>query len=108
MFSFVLAEESQLLYVKLSKLEFENQDLQKQLINLKHLYSEMKNENSNLQLQLERVTEQVSEVQIEKEQYKARAQRILQEKEKLISIKSEESETGEDNNVVFKYTEQLK
>lgn len=108
MFSFVLEEESQLLLVKLAKFEFENQDLQKQLLNMKHLYSEIKNENVNLQLQLERATEQVSEVQIEKEQYKARAQRILQEKEKIISIKHEGQGIEESDNVVLKYNEQLK
>lgn len=109
MFSFILAEESQLLYLKVAKLEIENQDLQKQLLNMKHLYSEMKNENTNLQLQLERATEQVSEAQIEKEQYKARAQRILQEKEKLICIKSDGQDTEEENgNVMIKYNEQLK
>lgn len=108
MFSFVLEEESHQLYVKLAKLEFENQDLQKQLLNMKHLYSEIKNENTNFQLKLDRLTEQVSEVQIEKEQYKARAQRILQEKEKLISIKNEGHGIEESDNVMLKYNEQLK
>lgn len=107
MFSFVLAEESQLLYVKLAKLEIENQDLQKQLLNMKHLYSEIKNENSNLHLQLERANEQVYDAQLEKEQYKARAQRILQEKEKLISIKGD-GQVSEEENLMLKYNEQLK
>lgn len=95
--------------MKLSKLEFENQDLQKQLLHLKHLYSETKNENNNLQLQLERATEQIAETQIEKDQYKARAQRILNEKERLISMKNEgQGSENTDNIHVIKYNEQLK
>lgn len=95
------------MHMKLSKLEFENQDLQKQLLNLKHLYSEMKNENNNLELQLERANEQILETQLEKEQYKARAQRILHNKEKLISIKNEPQDLIEDS-IIIKYNEQLK
>lgn len=108
MFSFVLAEESQLLHMKLAKCEIENQDLQKQLLNMKHLYSEIKNENGSLQLQLDRANEQLSEAQVEKEQYKARAQRILQEKEKLILIKNDGQSTNENESLVIKYNEQLK
>lgn len=89
-------------------MEFENQDLQKQLLNLKHLYSEMKNENGNLHLQLERANEHILETQVEKEQYKARAQRILQEKEKLISIKNVDQDIGESDNIIMQYNEQLK
>lgn len=90
-------------------MEFENQDLQKQLLHLKHLYSETKNQNNNLQLQLERATDQIAETQIEKDQYKARAQRILQEKEKLISMKNEgQGSEDTDNIIIMKYNEQLK
>lgn len=109
MFSFILAEESHALDVKLSKMEFENQDLQNQLLHLKHLYSETKNDNTNLQLQLERATEQIADTQIEKEQYKARAQRILNEKEKLIAMKNDgQGSEITDYLVVIKYNEQLK
>ncbi|KAJ8936442.1 hypothetical protein NQ314_012304 [Rhamnusium bicolor] len=106
--SFILAEESKILYEKLAKLEFENQDLNKQLLNMQHLYSELRNENANLQFQVERSNEQVAQAQIEKDQYIARAQRILQEKERLISLKQENTSTEEAQNIFATYNEELK
>lgn len=94
--------------MKIAKLEADNQDLQKQLLNLKHLYSEIKNENSNLWLQLERSNEQIVEAQNEKEQYKIRAQRILQEKEKLISIMEKKEQGIQDDAIIIKCNEELK
>lgn len=105
--SFILAEETQLLHEKIAKLEIDNHDLNKQLLNMQHLYCAMRNENSNLQFQVERANEQVAEAQIEKDQYIARAQRILQEKEKLISFNQEN--TSDDNENIFAtYKEELK
>lgn len=106
-FSFILAEETQLLHEKIAKLEIDNHDLNKQLLNMQHLYCAMRNEHSNLQFQVERANEQVAEAQIEKDQYIARAQRILQEKEKLISFNQEN--TSDDNENIFAtYKEELK
>lgn len=89
-------------------MEFESQDLNKQLLNIQHLYSELKNENCNLQFQIERCNEQVAQAQMEKDQYIARAQRILQEKEKLISLKQENVSHEETNNIFETYNEELK
>ncbi|KAJ8923600.1 hypothetical protein NQ315_010179 [Exocentrus adspersus] len=105
--SFLLAEESSILHEKVAKLEFENQDLNKQLINMQHMYSELRNENANLQFQIERCNEQVAQAQVEKDQYIARAQRILQEKEKLISLKQENT-FSETSNLFETYNEELK
>ncbi|KAJ8955333.1 hypothetical protein NQ318_003427 [Aromia moschata] len=106
--SFIIAEESKILHEKVAKLEFENQDLNKQLLNMQHLYSELRNENANLQFQIERSNEQVAQAQIEKDQYIARAQRILQEKERLISLKQENSSSEETQNIYATYNEELK
>ncbi|XP_049820330.1 golgin-84 isoform X2 [Aethina tumida] len=106
--SFLLAEEAQNLHQKIAKLELENQDLNKQLLNLQHLYSGLRNDNSNLQTQIERTNEQLSFAQQEKEQYIARAQRILQEKENLIALKQENASPEENENIFANYNDQLK
>ncbi|XP_057672886.1 golgin-84 isoform X2 [Diorhabda carinulata] len=106
--SFILAEETQLLHERIAKLELENQDLNKQLLNMQHLYSDLRNENSNLRFQIERANEQVAEAQIEKDQYIARAQRILQEKERLISLKQQNNSDENVENIFTTYNEELK
>ncbi|KAJ8985857.1 hypothetical protein NQ317_006229 [Molorchus minor] len=105
--SFGIVEETKIIQEKLAKIEFENQDLNKQLLNMQHLYSELRNENTNLQFQIERCNEQVTQAQIEKDQYIARAQRILQEKERLIALK-QENVTDESQNIYATYNEELK
>ncbi|CAG9855088.1 unnamed protein product [Phyllotreta striolata] len=104
--SFVLAEETQLLHEKIARLELDNQDLNKQLLNMHHIYSALRNENSNLQFQIERANEQAAEAQLEKDQYLARAQRILQEKEHLLSLN--QAATSEDDNIFASYNAELK
>lgn len=106
--SFIGSQELDILQAKIAKLEVENQDVNKQLLNMQHLYSEMRNENSNLQFQIERLNEQLSLAQNEKEQYVARAQRILQEKEKLITLKQTSASSEESDNIFTTYNEELK
>ncbi|XP_050519102.1 golgin-84 [Diabrotica virgifera virgifera] len=106
--SFILAQETHILDQKIAKLELDNQDLNKQLLNMQHLYSDLRNENFNLQFQMEKASEQVTEAQIEKDQYIARAQRILQEKEKLISLKQENQSSENNDNIFITYNEELK
>ncbi|CAH1153574.1 unnamed protein product [Phaedon cochleariae] len=106
--SFISAEESQHLQDRIAKLEFENQDLNKQLLNLTHVYSEQRNENANLQFQVERANEQLAEAHLEKHQYIARAQKILQDKEKLISLKQDNNIDQETKDVFAIYNEELK
>lgn len=94
---------------KLMKLESENQEINQQILNIQHLYSEIKNENINLKAQLERANDSVVQAQNEMELYKARAQRILQEKENLISFKKEDViESNEKLSVLSNYNEELK
>ncbi|XP_060537364.1 golgin-84 isoform X2 [Cylas formicarius] len=104
--SFSVSQELDLLQSKLTKLEMENQDINRQLLNMQHLYSEMRNENSNLQFQLDRTNEQLTLAQQEKDQYVARAQRILQEKEKLIAVK--DTNDIKDENILTTYNDELK
>lgn len=90
-------------------LEYENQELNRQILTVQHLHSEEKNENGNLKIQLERASERVLHAQNEMEQYKVRAQRILQEKENLISFKKEDFiESNEQLSVISIYNEELK
>ncbi|XP_066158897.1 golgin-84 isoform X2 [Euwallacea fornicatus] len=109
--SFTAAQELEAIQSKLAKLELENQDVNKQLLNIQHLYSEIRNENANLQFQVDRLNEQLSSAQSEKEQYVARAQRILQEKEKLIALKQKnpgnEIEDVE-RNIYMNYSDEQK
>lgn len=91
------------------KLENENQEVNQQILNIQHLYSEIKNENINLRAQLQRADESVVQAQNEMELYKARAQRILQEKENLISFKKEDVvASNEKLSVLSNYNEELK
>ncbi|CAG9762338.1 unnamed protein product [Ceutorhynchus assimilis] len=108
--SFIITQELDNLQSKLAKLELENQDYNKQLLHIQHLYSEMRNENASLQFQVERLNEQLASAQNEKEQYVARAQRILLEKEKLISLKQTSSENDQENDssIFVNYNEELK
>lgn len=93
-FSYPVVDELQVkLEEKITKLEAENQEINHEILNIRHLYSEMKNENVSLKLLLDRANESVLHAQNEMEQYKARAQRILQEKENLLSFKQEEGFT---------------
>ncbi|KAG5872813.1 hypothetical protein JTB14_015342 [Gonioctena quinquepunctata] len=103
--SFILADDSQILQ---EKLELANQALNKKLLDLQHLYSELRNENAGLRFQVERTNEQLVEVQKEKDQYMARAQRILQEKEALISLKQENKSNKEMENIFSTYNNELK
>ncbi|XP_044765050.1 golgin-84 [Coccinella septempunctata] len=107
--SFSSAEDIQRYLERISKLEFENDDLSKQLLNVQHLYSEIRNENSILKSNLERANEAVNSAEMEMEQYKARAHRILQEKERIICLKP--GDTALDNveeNIYRSYNEELK
>lgn len=89
-FSFNVIDELQVkLEERIVRLEAENQEINHQMLNVLHLYSEAKNENVSLKAQLDRANETVLHAQNEMEQYKARAQRILQEKENLLSFKRE-------------------
>ncbi|XP_066258854.1 golgin subfamily A member 5 isoform X2 [Euwallacea similis] len=109
--SFIAAQELEAIQSKLAKLELENQDVNKQLLNIQHLYSEIRNENVNLQFQVDRLNEQLALAQSEKEQYVARAQRILQEKEKLIALKQENSGNEiekVERNIYMNYNEEQK
>ncbi|CAH0546651.1 unnamed protein product [Brassicogethes aeneus] len=99
--SFILAEG---LYEKIAKLEFENQDLNRQLLNLQHLYSELRNNRVNLESKIQRLNEELDNTQKAKEQYKVRAYRILQEKEKF--IKENDKEVNDD--IYANYNENLK
>ncbi|KAL1493465.1 hypothetical protein ABEB36_011512 [Hypothenemus hampei] len=103
-----VSDEIDFLQSKFAKLELENEDLNKQLLNIQHLYSEMRNENSNLQIQVERLHKQLDSAQYEREQYVARAQRILQEKEKLISLKKETEHEEVESSILNTYNEELK
>lgn len=109
-FSNSIADELQTkLEERLLKLETENQEINQQILNIRHLYSEIKNENSSLKAQLERANESVLQAQNEMEQYKARAQRILQEKENLMSFKREDFiESNEKLSVLSNYNEEMK
>lgn len=84
--------------------------MNKDLLNLRHLYNELLNENSQLKTQLERSNEYAAIAQNEMEQYKIRAQRILQEKEKLINLKNNNSSNNCEcnHNVINTYNEELK
>ncbi|KAK4872126.1 hypothetical protein RN001_016250 [Aquatica leii] len=107
--SFIIMDDTVTKYEdKINKLECENDEINQQLINIRHLYSELQNENSNLQSQLERTNESLIVTQNEMEQYRARAQRILQEKEKLINLK--QNNAGVENNdlIITTYNEELK
>lgn len=104
------SEDVQKYEAKISQLEQENQQLNRQILNLQHLYSEVKNENAALSEQLQRANECVAETNAEMEQYRARAQRVLQEKEKLISYKNQ-ADTGDtesDHAILTNYLEELK
>ncbi|ERL86152.1 golgin-84 isoform X1 [Dendroctonus ponderosae] len=107
--SFLVSQELEEFQARVAKLEQENQDVNKQLLNIQHLYSEVRNENVNLQFQVERLNEQLASTQHEKEQYIARAQRVLQEKEKLITMKQTSDNNETVNNDIFaSYNEELK
>ncbi|KAF5300381.1 hypothetical protein FQR65_LT01002 [Abscondita terminalis] len=93
---------------KINKLECENEEINQQLINIRHLYSELQNENSNLQSQLDRTNESLVATQNEMEQYRARAQRILQEKEKLINLKQGKQGVESNDLIISTYNEELK
>lgn len=110
-YSSPLIEEQQIKYEeRIATLELQNQDLNKQLLNLQHLYREIQNENTNIQTQVDRSNESVKQAQEEMEQYKARAQRVLQEKEKLFALKNQPSlsEHNLDTAVIYTYNEELK
>lgn len=108
-FSFSSAEDIQKHLERISKLEFENDDLSKQLLNMQHLYLEMRNENSILKSTLERANEAVNIAEMEMEQYKARAHRILQEKEKIICLKPDDNTSENvEENLYRSYYEELK
>lgn len=92
---------------KISHLEQQNQQLNRQILNLQHLYSETKNENVTLSEQLQRANECVAATNAEMEQYRARAQRVLQEKEKLITYKSQ-TDSDDAESVLANYLEELK
>ncbi|KAK9889404.1 hypothetical protein WA026_004678 [Henosepilachna vigintioctopunctata] len=93
----------------ISNLEFQNEDLNKQLLNIQHLYSEIRNENSILKNSLERANEMVSVAEHEMEQYKARAHRILQEKEKLLNLKSAvETHINQEEKIYLNYNEEMR
>ncbi|KAK5639129.1 hypothetical protein RI129_011621 [Pyrocoelia pectoralis] len=107
--SFIFMDDTLIKYEdKISKLEQENEEINQQLMNIRHMYCELENENSNLQSQLERTTETLLGTQTEMEQYRARASRILQEKEKLIRLKQNQS-CVENNELIFSnYNEELR
>lgn len=79
--------------------------MSQEILNVHHLYLQLRNENSNLQNQIERLNEQIVNAQNEKDQYMARAQRVLQEKEELINLKED---TSDDNNAFANYIDMLK
>ncbi|XP_017779529.1 PREDICTED: golgin-84 [Nicrophorus vespilloides] len=92
----------------IKKLEEETQQLTKQNLNLQHLYSEAKNENASLQNQAQRSAEIAQQAYHQMEQYKVRAQLILQEKEKLINVKSNTKDCDSQNQILSTYNEELK
>lgn len=104
------SEDVQKFEIKIAQLEEQNQQVISQILNLQHLYSEIKNENAVLNEQLKRANEYVAAINVEMEQYKVRAQRVLQEKEKLISYKKDVGcNDGESNNgILANYLEELK
>lgn len=89
-------------------METEARDLNKQLLNLQHLCSELRNENTNLRSQVEASNYLVTTAQSEMEQYKARAQRILQEKEDLIRLKNENKSSESEEQILTNYYDELK
>lgn len=91
---------------RITYLEVNNQDLNKQLLNIQHLYRELQNDNSNLQLQVERANLHVEQAQNEMEHYKIRAHRVLQEKAAQKETSVENLEV--DNSVIASYNEELK
>ncbi|XP_044256629.1 golgin-84 [Tribolium madens] len=105
--SFILTEDVQCYTDSINKLEIEVRDLNKQLLNLQHLYAELRNENANLRTQIEASNYLVSTAQSEMEQYKARAQRILQEKEDLIRLKNE-NKSSQNDQILTNYNDELK
>ncbi|XP_008193631.1 golgin-84 isoform X2 [Tribolium castaneum] len=105
--SFVLTEDVQSYTDTINKLEIELQDLNKQLLNLHHLYAELRNENANLRSQVEASNYLVATAQSEMEQYKARAQRILQEKDDLIRLKNE-NKSSQNDQILTNYHDELK
>lgn len=101
------SDEIQRFETKIAFLEQQTEELNKQLLNLQHLYSETKNENITLKEQVSRANECIVLTNAEMEQYRMRAQRILQEKEKLIAYKNDSH--GETDNVVLtNYLEELR
>ncbi|KAF7287021.1 hypothetical protein GWI33_002857 [Rhynchophorus ferrugineus] len=106
--SFVDMQEIERLQTKVARLELENQEVNKQLLNVQHLYAEVRNENVNLQGQIERINEQLIQTQMEKEQYVIRAQRILSEKEKLLSLNQADVINEESRNIFGLYSEEMK
>ncbi|XP_063928347.1 golgin-84 isoform X2 [Zophobas morio] len=106
--SFVLTEDVQTYTETITKLENEVRDLSKQLLNLQHLYAELRNENTTLCSQVEASNYLVTTAQSEMEQYKARAQRILQEKENLILLKNESKSLENSDQILTNYNEELK
>ncbi|XP_030748447.1 golgin-84 [Sitophilus oryzae] len=106
--SFTETKEIEDLHLKVARLELENHEVTKELLNIQHLYLEMRNENANLHSQIERINEQLIQSQKEKEQYVIRAQRILQEKEKLIELKQTNNSGEQGRNIFETYNEELK
>lgn len=106
--SFIDMQEIDRLQTKVARLELENQEVNKQLLNVQHLYAEVRNENVSLQSQVERINEQLTQTQMEKEQYVIRAQRILSEKEKLLSLNQANVTNEESGNTFVLYSEEIK
>lgn len=105
-FSIVLDDELNKYEEKVCVLQQQNEELSKQLLNLQHLYYEVKNQNDNLQAQVQNANESAAAARSEMEQYRSRAQRILQEKEKMISFK--EHVQIENSDVLAMCNEELK
>ncbi|RZC38354.1 golgin-84, partial [Asbolus verrucosus] len=93
---------------KINTLEYEIQNLNKQLLNIQHLCAELRNENINLQSQVETANYLVATAQSEMEQYKARAQRILQEKEDLIALKNKSKSPENSDYIMTNYNDELR
>lgn len=104
------SEEYQRLDTKINQLEHQNQQYAREILNMQHLYSELKNENAVLGEQLQRANESIAATVEEMEQYKIRAQRVLQEKEKLISYKEKvgSGDTQCDSAILANYLEETK
>lgn len=104
----ILAEDLDVLQDKVDSLTKENDHLSKELLNIKHQYSQLSNDNTNLRYQIESLTKQLSEAEKEKNIYIARAQRILQEKEQTVALQQSSLNKDETENVYAAYNEELR